>query len=149
MRTSIAFLFLLPAALAQGGTLYKCSSESGTPTYTNNREGYRNCIVVSRENSTAAVMAPSPTSKAKTAAPSPVDFPRVSIDTQKSRDNDRMTILRQELAAEQKNLDEARKALSEQEVARVPADKLQSWRDRIALHTRNLDALQRELGKIK
>lgn len=149
MRLRIALLFLLPAALAHGGTLYKCSSESGTPTYTNNREGYRNCVVVSRENSSAAATVPSSSSKAKSVAPSPADFPRVSGDTQRSRDNDRMTILRQEMASEQKNLDDARKALSEQEAARAPADRLQSWRDRIALHTRNLDALQRELGKVK
>lgn len=40
-------------------------------------------------------------------------FPRISPDTQKARDNDRRRILEQELAAEQKSLEEARRDLNE------------------------------------
>jgi hypothetical protein len=144
-----AALLLLTSLPAAAGALYKCS-DGGATTYTNNRDGYRSCIVVSRDG--PAVTAPSGGSSPRPKAasnPSPVDFPRVSSDTQKARDTDRQHILEQEVATEQKGLDEARKTLAEQEAARAPADRLQPYRDRIALHSRNLDALRRELGKVK
>jgi len=144
-----AALLLLTTLPAAAGALYKCS-DGGATTYTNNRDGYRNCIVVSRDGPAATASSGSTASRPKaTSNPSPADFPRVSSDTQKARDTDRQHILEQEVATEQKGLDEARKALAEQEAARAPADRLQSYRDQIALHSRNLDALRRELGKVR
>jgi hypothetical protein len=52
------------------------------------------------------------------ANPSPAGFPRVQEDTQKARDTDRRHILEQELAGEQRNLEQARKELAEQEALR-------------------------------
>lgn len=148
-RTAFALSALLFAApvVASAGALYKCSNEGGGTTYTNNKDGYRNCVVVSRDGP-AASASPAP-SRSKAGGPSPTDFPRVSGDAQKGRDNDRQRILEQEVAAEQKGLDEARKSLAEQEAQRATAERLQTYRDRVALHTRNLDALRRELGKLK
>ncbi|GAB2181270.1 hypothetical protein DLREEDagrD3_14930 [Denitratisoma sp. agr-D3] len=143
LRFRPLLLALLIPAAAQAGVLYKCTSENGGTTYTNTRDGYRNCTVVSRDGP-AAVSAPA---RAKSSTSSPADFPKVSGDTQKSRDNDRRRILDQEVASEQKGLEEARKALAEQEAARVAPERLQALRDRIALHNRNLDALRRELEK--
>lgn len=146
-------LFLLLASSAQAGVLYKCSAEAGQITYTNNKGGYRNCQVVSRDATPTSVTPPpsSSTSPKPRAAsnPTPADFPRVSSDAQKGRDSDRRHILEQELASEQRNLDEARKGLADQEATRAPADRLSPLRDRVALHTRNLEALQREIGKLK
>ncbi|HEX5394202.1 MAG TPA: DUF4124 domain-containing protein [Rhodocyclaceae bacterium] len=150
LRVVLPF-FLLLISSAQAGILYKCSAESGQITYTNSKGGYRNCQVVSRD-STPSSSSPSSSTSSKPRAVSnqtPADFPRVTSDTQKSRDSDRRHILEQELASEQKNLEEARKGLADQEAARVSADRLSPLRDRVALHTRNLEALQREIAKLK
>jgi len=148
-RTAFALsaLFFVTPLVASASALYKCSNEGGGTTYTNNKDGYRNCLVVSRDGPAASASPVASRSKAST--PSPTDFPKINGDTQKSRDNDRQRILEQEVAAEQKGLDEARKSLAEQETQRAPAERLQTYRDRVALHTRNLDALRRELGKLK
>lgn len=151
LTSLLCLSFALPLA-AQAGILYKCTNENGGTTYTNNRDGYRNCQIVSRDGGSASSSGIASTGSARpkaSANPSPADFPKVTGDTQKARDNDRQRILEQEVASEQKGLDEARRSLAEQEAARAPADRLQSLRDRVALHTRNLDALRREIGKIR
>lgn len=149
-RFAFPFLLLLTAS-AQAGVLYKCTEDSGRITYTNAKAGYRNCTVVSRDNSPASSSssAVAPAKPRAASNPTPADFPRVSNDAQKGRDTDRRRILEQELASEQKNLDDARKSLADQEAARAPVDRQQPLRDRVALHTRNLEALQREIAKLK
>ncbi|MCC6658486.1 MAG: DUF4124 domain-containing protein, partial [Rhodocyclaceae bacterium] len=75
----------------------------------------------------------------------------------KARDNDRRKILDQELATEQKMLDEARKALAEQEAVRTGdernyqrvLDRLQPYKDKVALHERNIEALKKEIGNLR
>lgn len=66
--------------------------------------------------------------------PTPNDFPRVNNDQQKARDTDRRAILEQELAVEQKNLDDARN---------------QGGQDKMRLHERNIEALKKELANLK
>ena len=65
---------------------------------------------------------------------------------------------RRELAAEQKNLEEAKKTLAEQEAVELagrahaarrplPAagqERVQPYRDKVALHERNIEAIQKE-----
>lgn len=149
LRVFVSFALLF-APLAQAGVLYKCTGEGGQTTYTNTKDGYRNCTVISRDASSLHSGASNPPAKPRAATtPSPTDFPRVSSDTQKSRDSDRRHILEQELASEQRSLDEARKALAEQEAARAPTERQQAYRDRVAMHNRNLEALQREIAKLK
>ena len=89
--------------------------------------------------------------------PSPAGFPKVDGDTQKARDNDRRKILEQELATEQKNLDQAKKELAEQEAVRTGdernyqrvIERLQPFKDKVALHERNIEALKKEIGNLK
>jgi hypothetical protein len=144
-------LFLLLTSSAHAGVLYKCSAESGQITYTNSKGGYRNCQVVSSTppSSSSPTSSSTPAKPRAASNPTPADFPRVSSDAQKGRDSDRRHILEQELASEQRNLEEARKGLADQEASRAPADRLSPLRDRVALHTRNLEALQREIVKLK
>ena len=115
------------AAPASAVTLYRCE-DGGRVSYTTERKP--GCVVVS--TSSAAAAAPAhPAAKAKaTASPTPADFPRVSGDAQKSRDTDRRKIL-------------------EQAAAKAAPDKLQTLRDQIALHERNLLALKKEIGNLK
>ncbi|HQR03865.1 MAG: DUF4124 domain-containing protein [Proteobacteria bacterium] len=147
MKGSCVFLFAALAATAQASTLYKCTDRAGHTTYTTSHS-QGTCVVLSRDQ--PAVTTPAPGARpARAATPSPAGFPRVSEDTQKSRDTDRRRILEQELASETRGLEESRSALAEQEAQRVPASRLQSYRDQISLHERNLTALRREIGNLR
>ncbi|MDE2598778.1 MAG: DUF4124 domain-containing protein [Rhodocyclaceae bacterium] len=122
-------LFLCPA---MADTLYKCTDKaSDTTLFTNQRVSGRQCIIVSSTQSTPGA---APIRPKASATPTPGDFPRVSSDTQKERDGGRRTILEQELASEQRNLEEARKANNS---------------NKAQLHERNIMALQKEIANLK
>jgi hypothetical protein len=73
----------------------------------------------------------------------------VQEDTQKARDTDRRHILDQELAGEQRNLEQARKDLGEQEALRGSPERMAPYRDRVAQHERNIQAIQKELSNLR
>ncbi|MDD2884500.1 MAG: DUF4124 domain-containing protein [Dechloromonas sp.] len=147
-RRPLALLLLALPLLAQAQTIYKCTDERGGTLISNARVD-KSCkaIVSSPENSM-----PAPRGRAKAVAtPSPADFPRVQEETQKTRDGDRRHILEQEAANEQRSLEQARRDLVEQEAQRGGnmAERTAPYRDRIALHERNIQALQKELGSFR
>lgn len=142
-------MLILPLAWAD---VYKCVDEDGHVTYTNARPSQKSkCTVLSRDQRVSTVPGRA------TATPSPAGFPKVDGETQKARDNDRRKILDQELAAEQKNLEQAKKELAEQEAIRTGdernyqrvLDRLQPYRERVALHERNIEALQKEIRNLR
>lgn len=159
-RTLAALVLLTPSTAVVANTLYKCTDESGQVLYTNQKGGGKNCVVLSRDLP-ISTFAPPPRAKPNT--PSPADFPKVSSDQQKARDGDRRAILDQELATEQKNAEEARKVLAEQEGRIEPTERnvggtinqpkvqerLKSYRDKLQLHERNIEALKKEIGNLK
>lgn len=150
MLKPIGLILLVVPVAAVASTLYRCMDEYGHATYTNYKAGNRKCTVLSRDDTPASTAIKSGGTESSKA--SPADFPKVAGETQKSRDGDRRYILEQELQAEQKHLEEARKSLSEQLAAPpagMPTERLQPIRDRIALHERNLDALRREISNLK
>lgn len=83
--------------------------------------------------------------------------PRVDGQTQRQRDDGRRQILQQELADEQEKLDEARQALAEQESYRTGEernyqkflDRVEPFRDAVATHERNVEAIQREISNLR
>lgn len=144
----VAALLALPA----WADVYKCVDDDGHVTYTNTKPSAKTkCSALSRDQRVSTV----PGRAANT--PSPPGFPKVDGDTQKARDNDRRKILDQELAAEQKNLDQAKKELAEQEAVRTGdernyqrvIERLQPFKDKVALHERNLEALKKEIGNLR
>lgn len=156
--------FLLPTLLtlsfaAQADTLYKCQGADGRTTYTNQKGNAKNCEVISQDKPISTFNAPPPKPRQAT----PADFPRVAGEQQKSRDSDRRAILEQELANEQKNLDQAKKDLAEQENTIQPEDRMQgggikggqreeriqTYRDKVKLHERNVESIRRELANLK
>jgi hypothetical protein len=148
-RRSLALLLvaLLPLS-ASAQTIYKCIDANGSTTYASSRLD-KNCKVISSgpENTL-----PAPKAKPAGAAanPSPAGLPRVGDDTQKARDGDRRHILEQELAGEQRNLEQAKKELAEQEAAKGgPSDRTAPYRDRVGQHERNIQAIQKELGNLR
>jgi len=135
--------------------VYKCVDADGHVTYTNARSAAKNCKVLSQDQRVSTVPG--------RATPSPAGFPRVDADTQRSRDSERRGILDQELANEIRNLDQARKDLAEQEANPRPdernvggsinqaklQERVRPWRDRVALHERNVEALRKEIANLK
>lgn len=95
---------------------------------------------------------------------SPSSFPKVDNNTQKSRDDARRKILADELATEEKLLEEARKNLKEGEekpevfkgqdgkiyrnVAKYQ-EKMKTLQEQVTLHEKNIESLKSELSNIK
>lgn len=145
-RASFVLLLLAVSPLATANTIYRCTDENGSTLISNTKVNKDCRPVVSGPDSTV----PAPRAKAAPAGnPSPAGFPKVAEDTQKARDNDRRRILEQELSSEQRSLDAARKDLADQEAARVTGDRLLPYRDRVAQHERNIQAINRELSNLK
>ena len=147
-RSSLALLIALLPLSVSAQTIYKCIDASGSTTYASSRLD-KNCKVISsgQEN---AMPAPARAKPAGASAnPSPAGFPRVQEDTQKARDGDRRHILEQEMAGEQRSLEQARKDLSDQQAAGASGDRITPYRDRVGQHERNIQAIQKELGNLK
>jgi hypothetical protein len=106
---------------------------------------------------------PLPTMAAPPKAP-PDNFPRVNSDTQDRRDDTRRKILEDELATEQKALEEAQARLKEgQETPEVFKtqngqtfrnvakydEKVAKLQEEVTAHEKNVEALKSELGNLK
>ena len=152
MRRSLVLMIAAIALPASAQTIYKCTDAGGGTLISNSRVD-KNCkaIATSPDNGASGGSAPRSAGRPAGAAanPTPAGFPRVQEDTQKSRDTDRKHILEQELAGEQRNLDQARKDLAEQEAQRATADRLASYRDRVGQHERNIQAIQKEMTTLR
>jgi hypothetical protein len=154
-RYPLAFLLATVALSASADTIYKCTDANGGTLISNARVD-KNCKpVVSGPETT--LPAPKARPQGATANPSPAGFPKVQEDTQKARDTDRRRILEQELAGEQRNLEQAKKEVAEQEAIRngdernyqKALDRIQPYKDRVAQHERNIQAIQKELSNLK
>lgn len=160
-------LFFLAALLAvlpvRADVMYQCVDESGHKSFSNMKSSAKGAKCTAMDLGTP-VTVPAPKAAAKT--PTPTNFPKVDDSTQKARDTDRRRILDGELAAEQRNLDEAKKALAEQEAIILPNERMQHkggggisggkveeriapYRDKVALHERNIEAIQKEISKLR
>jgi len=158
MKRTLLIVAIAVALPVQADTLYKCLNPDGRTTYTNQKTS-KNCEIISQDKPVSTFSAPPQRPKQAT----PADFPRVNGDQQKARDNDRRAILEKELANEQKNLDAAKRELAEQENIILPEERtqgggiqggkrearVQTYRDRVQLHERNLASLRRELANLK
>ena len=134
-----------PAAVT--GTLYKCMTASGDPSYFNVPG--------------APEAEPAPASRAApraSATPPPAGFPKVDAGTQKGRDDVRRKVLSDELSTEEKLLVEARTAYADGAPPALPEEKsdVEKYRDRIArlrqavgMHEKNVEALKKELASVK
>lgn len=154
----------LPGALlavmsaAHADVMYQCVDDHGHKTFSNVKlsdKGVK-CTAMDLAPPTSVPAAkPAPASAAKN--PSPADFPKVGEGAQKERDTDRRRILEGELAAEQKNLQQAQKDLAEQEKSRSGdernyqrvLERLEPFKNKVALHERNIEAIQKELAKLR
>jgi len=147
-RSVLALFFAALAMPVMAQTIYKCIDANGGTVISNSRVE-KNCKAVSTSPD-STVPAPKVRSAGVAGNPTPSSFPKVQEDTQKARDGDRRHILDQELTAEQRNLEQARKELAEQErVAGDNRERLAPYKDSVAQHERNIQAIQKELGNLR
>ncbi|ATE58575.1 DUF4124 domain-containing protein [Thauera sinica] len=157
LRPLTLILALCAAPLAQA-EIYKCVDAEGRTTYTNDRSAARGCKAIQQDLPVTSVPGPAraPGSGASS-GPSPSTFPRVSPNDQRARDDTRRQVLEKELATEEAGLAEAQKQLAEQEAVRMGdernyqrvLDRLQPYKDKVELHKRNVEALQREIANLR
>jgi hypothetical protein len=154
LRFCLAAALLANVAAAQAEVMYQCVDEQGYKTFSNVKLTDKSikCTVMD-----LGPVIPQPAQVSKPAArPSPPGFPKVGENAQKERDNDRRRILENELAAERGNLEQARKDLAEQETIRngdernyqKVLDRLEPYKNKVALHERNIEAIEKELAKL-
>jgi septal ring factor EnvC (AmiA/AmiB activator) len=140
---------------AQADVMYQCIDDQGHKTFSNVKLSSKATRCTPMDLGPATAMPPPP--RSAVASPSPSSFPKVGETVQKDRDNDRRRILENELAAEQKNLEQAKKELAEQEAIRTGdernyqrvLDRLEPFKNKIALHERNIEAIQKEIAKLR
>jgi hypothetical protein len=150
LRHCLALAVLAAVAPGAAATICKYIDAGGTIHYTNigPEKGWRklSCDI--------AEEAARPSSGGKSSS-TPSSFPRVEAATQKSRDEMRRKVLADELASEQKLLDEARQAYgngappplaAEQNDAEKYRQRIARLRQAVQVHERNVDALRKELA---
>jgi hypothetical protein len=138
---------LAGTAHAQVTEIYKCIDASGRPLYTSDKRetAGKKCELVSREINVV------PAQKV-----SPRNFPKESAQARETAKERQRGILEKELVTEQQLLEKAKQALAEQEAVRTGDEKnyarvlerLQPFRDNVELHTKNIEALRRELANL-
>jgi hypothetical protein len=160
---SLFFRFCVAAALlaklagAHAEVMYQCVDDLGRKTFSNVKLPNKDFKCVTLDLGPATTVPTVPVSRPAARPPSPPGFPKVEDTTQKERDNDRRRILEAELAAEQQNLEQAQKDLAEQEGIRdgnernyqKVFDRLEPYKNKAALHERNIEAIENELGKLR
>lgn len=145
-------LAVLPSSAA--AEIWECTDQSGNKRFTNIKAEAKGCRLMEVKVPINTVPGTRPPAKA---VESPKNFPRVDGDTQRSRDAERRRILEQELANEQKLLDEARKELADQESQRFGnernyqrvLDRLEPYKKKVKLHEDNVANLRRELASAR
>lgn len=155
IRNLAILLPLALTALPLRAEIYECVDESGNKRFTNIKSEAKGCKPL---NIAPPNTVPTPKPQAKPVpASGPANFPRVDAQQQRDRDADRRRILEQELANEQKLLDEARSALAEQESVRLGSernyqrmlDRLEPYKKKVKLHEDNIANLRRELANLR
>lgn len=150
---NLFLLSLILAAPAQA-EIYKYVDENGQVTFTDvyKKGGHR--IVL------PGAPASLPAGKATRRAsynPSPADFPRIDVATQKRRDDVRRQVLQDEIAGERREADEARRQLALGERLQ-PGERandssyltrVNKLRATVQRHEQNVAAIQRELANLK
>jgi len=143
--------------------MYQCVDENGHKSFSNIKPSEKSTKCTAMDLGPAEPTPVSNGAKAATKAPTPATFPKVDENAQKARDNDRRRILEGELATEQASLEEAKKELAQQEANPQPEERLkggglngakveerlQSFKDKVALHERNIEAIQKEIAKLR
>jgi hypothetical protein len=166
MRSLLGALTLLVLAGPLHADIWECEEPGGGKRFTNIKAEARGCkqLTVTPAAPPPPATAPAPRNSDAPRAPGPGSastsegFPKVAPQVQQQRDNDRKKILETELANEERNLQEARRLLAEQEAMRhggenrnavLLAERLDPFQKRVKGHEDNIANLRRELGNLR
>ena len=136
-----------------GASLFKCETAAGVSSFFNVPEITGPGSMPKPAGSGAGNGA-----GAATAPKAVSGFPRIDAETQKGRDDVRRRVLREELAAEEKLLAEARTTHADGAPAPLPEERANAdkYRERIGrlrqavvLHERNVEALKKEIAGLR
>jgi hypothetical protein len=161
MQRTMAMVVLVAAAGPLQADIYKCVSPNGDVLFTSDQveAKQKKCTQITV---TPNVVSPPPPggaapNRGREAQPSLGSFPKVAPQVQQQRDNDRRRILETELINEQKNLQDAKRELAEQETIRQGnernyqrvLDRLEPYQKKVKLHEDNVANLKRELSNMR
>ena len=163
MRRMLTVLLLGTIAGPVNADIYKCVNPNGDVLFTSDRTEakQKNCtqitvtpVVVSPPRPGGA---PAPAARSSDSQPSPGSFPKVAPQVQQQRDIDRKKILETELINEEKNLQDAKRELAEQENTRLGSernaqrmiDRIEPYQKKVRLHEDNIANLRKELGNMR
>ena len=158
MRLFIFSLLLMGFAVSARAEIWECVDGSGNKRFTNVKAEAGGCKPMNLPP-VSTVPAPKPgaakSSEARSAASE--NFPKVDPATQQQRDTGRRKILEQELANEERLLDQAKKDLAEQESTRLGnernyqrvLERLEPYKKKVALHESNIANLRKEMSSLK
>jgi hypothetical protein len=138
--------------------IWECIDSSGNKRFTNVKAEAAGCKPMNLPP-VSSVPSPKPAAKGETKpqAAAAGNFPKVDGPTQQQRDGDRRKILEQELANEQKLLDQAKKDLAEQESTRLGSERnyqrvlerLEPFKKKVSLHENNITNLRKEISSLR
>ena len=159
---------LATACLSVRADIYECIDGNGNKRFTNIAAEAKGCRPLNIQLAPAApppapAAAPPSATAGKasparpSATPTPAGFPRIDRDTQAGRDHDRRRILENELANEQRALDDAKRELAAQESQRLGdernyqrvLDRLEPYKKKVKQHEDNVAAIRREIGSVR
>jgi hypothetical protein len=148
MRTLFLVLVMVAAPVVYAD-MWKCVDPDGNTRYTNIKADAKGCKALDIDPVDSA-----PTTRVQR---KPVNFPSVKGDTQRQRDADRRKILEQEMTQEQRQLELAKRQLSEQKDIRLGGEKnyarveerLKPYEDKVRLHESNVESLKKEIANIR
>ena len=165
MRRLMAMLLLGAAAGPLHADIWKCVSPNGDVLFTSDRVEAKQ-KACQQITVTPNVVSPPPPAAAPAArnsdarpqaSPSPGSFPKVAPQVQQQRDNDRKKILETELINEEKNLQDAKRELAEQETTRLGSERnaqrvlerVEPYQKKVKLHEDNIANLRKELSNLR
>lgn len=150
-------LLLLGVANPARADIWECVDGSGNKRFTNVKAEAAGCKPM-KLPPVSSVPSPKSTARGETKPQAAAgNFPKVDAPTQQQRDGERRRILEQELAGEQKLLDQAKKDLAEQEATRLGSernyqrvlDRLEPFKKKVSLHENNVANLRKEISTLR
>ena len=164
MKALLLPLSLLGLMLSQQAQaeIYKCTDGSGISTFTDNPRsfGRKQCVSM---NMDPIVTVPAPARRERSdrdrianekraprfTPPTPSSFPRVDSGTQQKRDLTRRAVLEDEMATEQRLLADAQRDLDAAQKPPGNPSRLPQLRNEVIAHQKNIEALQKELQRLR
>lgn len=155
---TLALAGFAPALSAQVTEIFKCVDDKGRPLYTSDKRDTvgKKCELVLRE----VTVVPAPPKAAEPAGARngkpAAGFPKESATSRSAAREKQREILEREMAQEKSLLAKAKQALAAQESQRPGDEKnyaktlerLRPYQDSVEVHTKNLEALERELRNL-